>query len=324
MRNLCPAVCTFVFVIFSAGALGAQGNQSQSGIDWLKSMHRAVSDLSYQANVSYIKDQQVDSFKLFHARIDGVERERLVSMNSPLREVVRTGSNISRYAQETQQVLVETRPSEHSLLLALPDDLAALERVYQINLLGREYVAGLQTQVVALEPRDGFRYSRILWIDVSTRLPLKLDVINEEGQSVEQVVFTAINTKDPIPPRELEPVMKTQNSITQISHRESLPLRDLRWTLAHVPEGFQIVSYSTLRKPPSTVPVEQILLSDGFSAVSVYIEPREGRQPSGPRRMGAVNVNAIDFHGHLVTVMGEVPLKTVELIAKGLGEKAKP
>ena len=40
--------------------------------------------------------------------------------------------------------------------------------------------------------------------------------------------------------------------------------------------------------------------------------------------MGAVNVNSIDFHGHLVTVMGEVPLKTVELIAKGLGEKAKP
>jgi len=324
MRNLCPASFTFIFAIFYAGTAGALESQSQTGIDWLNSMHHAVSDLNYQANVSYIKDQQVDSFKLFHARIDGVERERLVSMNSPLREVVRTGSNISRYAQETQQVVVETRPSEHSLLLSIPDDLSALERVYHVNLMGREYVAGLQTQVVALEPRDGFRYSRILWIDVSTRLPLKLDVINEEGQSVEQVVFTSINTRDPVPPRELEPVMKNQHSITQISHRESLPVRDLRWTLAHVPEGFQIVSYSTLRKPPSTVPVEQILLSDGFSAVSVYIEPREGRQPSGPRRMGAVNVDAIDFQGHLITVMGEVPLKTVELIAKGLGEKAKP
>jgi len=241
MRNLCPAVFPFVFAIFYAGTLGAVESQSQTGIDWLKSMRHAVSGLSYQGNVSYIKDQQVDSFKLFHAKIDGVERERLVSMNSPLREVVRTGSNISRYAQETQQVLVETRPSEHSLLLSLPDDLGALERVYRINLMGREYVAGLQTQVVALEPRDGFRYSRILWIDVTTRLPLKLDVINEEGQSVEQVVFTAINTRDPVPPRELEPVMKNQHSITQISHRESLPLKDLRWTLAHVPEASRLL-----------------------------------------------------------------------------------
>ena len=295
--------------------------KSQSGIEWLKSMRKAVSNLNYQGSVSYIKDQQVDSFKLFHCRVDGIEKERLVSMNSPLREVVRSGSSISRYAQDSQDVVVETRPSEQSLLVALPDDPSVLEKVYRITLMGREYVAGLQTQVVALEPLDGFRYGRILWIDTSTRLPLKLDVLNEDGQSVEQMVFTSINTKEAVSSRELEPTLKPLHPKVQISHRESLPLRDLRWTLANVPEGFQIVSYGTLRKPPSMATVEQMLLSDGFSAVSIYIEPREGRQPQGLRRMGSVNADVIDLKGQLVTVMGEVPLRTVELIAKGLGEK---
>lgn len=302
----------------------AAEDKSQNGVEWLKSMRKAVGDLSYQGNVSYIKDQQIDSFKLYHSRVDGIERERLVSMNSPLREVIRTGSNVTRYAQESQEVLVETRPSEQSLLVSLPDDPAVLDKVYRMTLMGREYVAGLQTQVVALEPRDGFRYGRIVWIDTATRLPLKLDVLNEDGQSVEQMVFTTINTKDSILPRELEPSMKPPKPKIQISHRESLPLKDLRWTLVNVPEGFQIVSYGTLRKPPSMATVEQILLSDGFSAVSIYIEPREGREPSGPRRMGSVNVDVIVLNSHLVTVMGEVPLKTVELIAKGLGEKTSP
>ena len=321
MRHLMRFIVAFGALFIVQSFAGAQDTTSLTGVDWLKSMRSAVNTLNYQGNVSYIKDQQVDSFRVFHCRIDGEEKERLVSMNSPLREVVRTGNNITRYSQDSQQVLVETRPSEQSLLVALPDDLALLEKIYRINLMGREYVAGLQSQVVALEPRDGFRYSRILWIDVATKLPLKLDVLNEEGQSVEQMIFTSINTRDQIPARELEPALKSQKSITQISHRESLPLRDLRWTLGNVPEGFQIVSYSVLRNPPSKTPVEQILLSDGFSAVSIYVEEKGERQPSGPRRMGAVNVEVIGLKNQLVTVMGEVPLRTVESIAKGLAEK---
>jgi sigma-E factor negative regulatory protein RseB len=319
-----PLVLVLGLIFASSPCVHAQEAGSQTGSDWLRSMHRAVTGLNYQGSVSYIKDQQVDSFKVYHAQRDGEEKERLVSMNSPLREVVRTGNNISRYSQDSEQVLVETRPSEHSLLVALPDDLAVLEKIYRITLMGREYVAGLQSQVVALEPRDGFRYSRILWIDVATKLPLKLDVLNEEGQSVEQMVFTSINTRDTISPKELEPSLKSRKSITQISHRESLPLKDLRWKLGNVPEGFQIVSYSILKNPPSKTPVEQILLSDGFSAVSVYVEARDDRQPSGLRRMGAVNVDVVGFKDQLVTVMGEVPLRTVESIAKGLSEKVSP
>lgn len=297
--------------------------ETDSGVQWLIEMRTAAVSRDYQGNVSYLKDQQVDSFRLYHKVVDGQEFERLISVNSPLREVVRAGTNVSRYSSDSRQVFVDTKPSSHSVLINLPEDPATLERFYRINLRGQEYVAGQMTQVVALEPRDGFRYTRLLWIDTQTHLPLKFDVLNEEGQSVEQMVFTSINTKDTVLEKDLEPSSHPGASITQISHRETQPLEAFKWTLKQVPEGFQIVSYSVFERPTTGQTVEQLLLSDGFSSVSVYIEEQGASAASGTRRIGAVNVATETRKGHLVTVMGEVPVKTVQLIAKGLEEKVR-
>ena len=289
--------------------------------DWLLNMRQAASSLSYQGIVAYIKDQQVDSFKLYHRVSEGHERERLISMNSPYREVIRADGNVACYSADGQQVVVETKPSNQALFMSLPKDTSTIERFYRINLRGQEYVAGGLTQVVALEPRDAFRYTRLFWIDTSTYLPLKLDVLNEDGQSVEQMVFTTINAKEPIAATDLEPSPRTSTAMTRIRHRESKPVGKLKWTLEDVPEGFQIVSYSALKRPPSNSAIEHILLSDGFSSVSVYIESKEGGINTGTYRMGAISVDTVVVGGHLVTVMGEVPMKSVERIASGIKQR---
>lgn len=300
------------------------GRQLLTGVEWLAGMRSAAMNRTYQGVVAYIKDQQVDSFKLYHQFTDGQECERLVSMNSPLREVVRNGGNVVRYSADSQQVVVETKPSSRSVLLNIPDDPTTLDRFYRINLRGQEYVAGRLSQVVALDPRDAYRYTRLLWIDTATHLPLKVEVLNEDGQSVEQMVFTTINTQDPIAKQDLGPSSGLKSAITKISHRESKPVGSLQWTLNHVPEGFQIVSYSILKRPPTSSDVEHILLSDGFSSVSVYIEQKPGRAGHAQRKIGSINVAAVTLGEHMITVMGEVPQQTVQLIADGITQKTDP
>ena len=110
--------------------------------------------------------------------------------------------------------------------------------------------------------------------------------------------------------------------MTQVSHREARPLESLNWSLRRVPEGFQIVSYSLFMRPPANQPIEHVLLSDGFSTVSVYIEKRGNPVNAGAYRLGAVNVETAALSDHVVTVMGEVPAKTVGLIASGIQPKA--
>lgn len=304
-----------------AGTCEVKTNNPQTPTEWLAQMRQATLSLSYQGVVAYVKDQQVDSFRVYHQVMDGHERERLISMNSPVQEVVRTDGTVSRYSADTQQVVVETRPTGQSVLISIPEDPSALSRFYKLNLRGQEYVAGSLAQVVALEPRDGYRFARLIWIDTITRLPLKVDVLNEDGQSVEQMVFTTLNAKDQIARADLEPSSKAVTAIAQVSHRESKPLDSLKWTLRNVPEGFQIISYSILKRPPNNSPIEHILLSDGFSSVSVYIESNDGKLKTGIRKLGAISIDTVKLNDYMVTVMGEVPAMSVESIAKGLQPK---
>lgn len=287
--------------------------------DWLGAMRHSAGQLTYKGVVAYLKDQQVESFQLFHSVQSGQERERLVSMNSPLREVVRSAGKVACYYPDTKTVFVESQPSNRSVLLELPEDLGQLARYYKMELKGQEYVARKLSQVVFIEPRDGYRYARRFWIDTGSKLPLKSEMLGDDGQVVEQMVFTSMDVETALPSQDLEPSVSADQFAWKVSHKETLPLESLHWTLHKVPDGFQIVSYTRLQRPAQDRAVEHILLSDGFASVSVYIEDLQGApRKIYPTRVGTLNARSLEIDGHLVTVMGEVPAKAVEAIASGL------
>jgi sigma-E factor negative regulatory protein RseB len=292
---------------------------------WLSEMNSAVSDLNYKGIVTYLRDQQVESFQLFHAsRKSGVERERLVSMNSPLREVVRTAEKVICYFPETKKASVERMPVGRSALFELPDDLTRLSRHYSVKLQGQEYVARRLSQVVSIEPRDDYRYARLMWLDVESKLPLKVEMLDENGQAAEQMVFTSVSINAAIPPEDFEPTVQATNFTWTASQRQSLPLASLRWALHDVPEGFQILSYTRLKRPSADHEAEHILLGDGFSSVSVYVEDLKlGQGKDYPKKIGNINAFNTKISGNRITVMGEVPAKTVRAIAEGLRLREK-
>jgi sigma-E factor negative regulatory protein RseB len=56
--------------------------------------------------------------------------------------------------------------------------------------------------------------------------------------------------------------------------------------------------------------------SDGLAAVSVFIEPLEGRSsPTGLASMGAIHIYTREVADHRVTVVGEAPAVSVQRIA---------
>jgi sigma-E factor negative regulatory protein RseB len=61
-----------------------------------------------------------------------------------------------------------------------------------------------------------------------------------------------------------------------------------------------------------------MVYSDGLAAVSVFIEPLEGRRepPStGLSSMGAIHIYTREVANHIVTVVGEAPAVSVQRIA---------
>lgn len=336
MRFLLPsarkkwlAQALLAWLLMTTAEVGAESMDASetAALGWLTDMRHAVAERNYKGVVAYMKDgQQMESFQLFHAAKSGVEQERLVSMNSPLREVIRSAEKVSCYFPDTKKVFIENKPGNRSsALVDLPEDLSQLSRYYRVNLQGQEYVARRLSQVVGIEPRDDYRYARLIWVDTESKLPLKFEMLDEDGQAVEQMVFTSVSLEESISQKDLEPSVAADSFTQQSGQTETLPLDSLRWTLQNVPEGFQIVSYTRMKRSPSNRAVDHVLLSDGFSSVSIYLETQKGWFTAQySKRLGTLNAKSLRIDDYSVTVMGEVPAKTVEAIAHGLKHQSGP
>ena len=47
-------------------------------------------------------------------------------------------------------------------------------------------MADQMCEVVRIVSRDGTRYSYVVWLDVDTKLPLRIDLLDRDGETLEQ------------------------------------------------------------------------------------------------------------------------------------------
>src|SRR4029434_6868353 len=84
-------------------------------------------------------------------------------------------------------------------------DLTSL--VYEIRGGERQRLLGRTTRVVALHPRDEYRYGYRLWIDEQTSMPLKTQLCGSSGEVIEQIVFSNIDLPERIPDAMFKPLV---------------------------------------------------------------------------------------------------------------------
>ncbi len=311
-------LASLTLIMFSVATDGYADSSENEAKLWLKEARQAASKLNYRGIVSYMKDKQIESLHVFHGVSNGVEQERLLSVNTPMREVIRTADKVTCYYPETKSISIDSKPSRQSLLLDLPDDLAELSKHYTFSLGNVEHVATRPSRLVSIIPKDDLRYGRKLWIDVETKLPLKFEWIDDQ-QVVEQFVFNSLSLEKSIPPEELSPSTVVDGTWKTKQH-ETLPAESLIWTLEGVPDGFHMISYTRLKRGANNRVIDHILLSDGISSISIYIDQLMSEIfTAQPRKIGAINSYTRKLlDKYLVTVMGEAPEKTVQVIGDGI------
>ena len=88
--------------------------------------------------------------------------------------------------------------------------------------------------------------------------------------------------------------------------------------VTELPKGFREIFFA--RKPMHNTeqPVDHLLLSDGFTSVSIYMENKSVGMPSGLQSVGAVNSYSRTINNYQLTAMGEVPAETVKFIVEGI------
>lgn len=316
-------VILIILLALTGAASAAESQLTAKQI--LQKMVKAMAVSNYQGTVVFLKNDKLEAMKYFHTSAKDKEQERLVSLNSPPREIVRNSDEITCVYKLTRQVIVDHKPYEHSFIVDVPQNLDELDSSYNFEIMGEEDVAMLPAYVVAILPKDDFRYVRKIWIAKEQFLPMKAVVYDLAGVVLEQVVFTEIQI-DKQPSVKLETAIAPKFKALESSDTSSLA----SFELTSLPQGFKQIFYS--RKPlhKSDLPVDHILLSDGFASVSVYLESKktgttaeiEQHIPEGIHSVGAVNSMSRALTGSQLTVLGEVPASTIKSIAEGVKLRA--
>ena len=308
----------FLFALLLSIGIASARESELNAQQVLMKMNHAMEVLNYQGTVAFLKNGKLEPMKYVHAAEKGVQQERLMSLNSPLREIIRDAGKVSCLFKETQQTIVDHRPFERSFLVDVPKNLDEMGDIYQFEIVGEENVAMLPSYVVAIQPKDNARYPRKIWIEKQQFLPLKAVVYDYSGAPLEQVVFTGIEVKDALPFVDVK-LLDTVRPAQHIHQLQPQLSDQAAFVVSELPKGFREVFFT--RKPMHNAeqPVDHLLLSDGFTSVSVYMENNNSAaMQSGLQSVGAVNSYSRTINNYQLTVMGEVPAETVKFIAEGV------
>lgn len=289
---------------------------------WIDRMAQAIHQLNYDGTFIYFQDGQMESMRIIHGVDSSGERERLVSLNGPAREVVRDSEQVTCILRDDSVMIDKSGPQRLSAF-KLPAQPGSLQGRYRFEMMGEDRIAGHAVRKLAIRPLDRFRYGHRIWLHRDNNLLLRSELLNENGDVVEQLMFTDIRFFDSLPEALLIPRIAEHDVVISqplpAAVQERVPVEG-RWRVDDLPEGFTKQSAHEQIMARSKAKAEHIVFSDGLATISVFVE-QQGGQPisfTGASRMGAVNAYSRQFEGYLITVVGEVPALTVRRIADSI------
>lgn len=276
---------------------------------WLARVGPALRGLDYQGTLVVVADGQVETLRVFHAVVDGRERERLVALSGPPREVVRDGTRVMCIGTGAAPVAYDLdQAGRWSVALAVSE--AAGIDGYRARLAGGGRIAGHAARRVELQATDGWRYGYRLWLEEQTALPLRVDLLDDAGRAIEQVAFTELALGQAPTEAELAP-----SAGVELQRYASLPPADaarVAWAVPAPPPGFRLRAARPLPGGGA-----HLLYSDGLASVSVYVEPAPESLRGGSRQQrGAVHSRSFWVDGWQVLAIGKVPAGTVDHFAR--------
>lgn len=293
---------------------------------WLERMEEAVETLSYEGTFVHMIGNRIETMHVIHRAVDGQVAERLFSRDQPGREVLRHNDKVTCIFADERTVLVEQRRGRGGapLLGAVPKDSSGVEEWYEFRVAGEDRKLGRSATIIEIRPRDGYRYGHRLWLDELTAMPLKVQLLDQQGRAVEQIQFVSMVLPAEISDARLLPDVSIDGfTWFQQESAPSAPGVDnavVSWSLEDPPPGFRLSEFQRRTLPGADQPVEHLVYTDGLASVSVFIEPAEAtdRELAGLSRMGAAHAFTLILEGRQITAVGEVPPHTVQHIARAL------
>lgn len=302
----------------------------QVEMNWLKVMAFASHQTDYSGTFLYQYGNHVEISRITHVVDREGEHSRLESLDGARREIILNNGQVLCYLGGSKVQLKE-RQGTRVFPALLPEQLSLLNENYLIKQAEEGKVAGFHAHAMVFKPKDNLRYTHKMWAHSDSGLLLKAEVLDELGRVIERNAFMQLaiggnidrswiaeNKPDAV-------LIARQLRDAHLPKAEEALINASGWQVDMLPAGFRKIN--EIRRPMlgKKTPVIQMVFSDGLAGISVFIESSNNDQDdhSGLSSQGAMQVYSKVNGDYLVTVVGDVPPRTVMQVADSVryGEK---
>jgi sigma-E factor negative regulatory protein RseB len=299
----------FCFLFFSISI--SHGNDDP----WLiiDKAEKATKLLDYKGIFHSQHFKEIKSIEITHATNNDQEFIKLNVLDGSPGEVLSQGKTIYVYNTVDDNVIIQKRKQQRLFPAIFPNNTKVLKNFYRLIIGKSERIAGRPSQLVILAPIDNFRYFHYFWLDKQTSLPLKMVVVDQAENIIEQASFTQINM---IKDKNLDwfkpEVDSSKNYIFDDKIVGQGVVKNRFWALQKIPPGYKEVDFISKRIPGLNILSHQLVFSDGLSYISLFIKPiSRGQKPKvGHVNLGVNNICARYQNGYQIMAVGSVPLIT--------------
>ena len=293
----------------------------QDELNWLKIMAFASHQTDYSGTFLYQYGNHVEISRITHVVDRDGEHSRLESLDGVRREIILNNDQVLCYLGDSKVKLKE-RQSNRAFPSLLPEQLSLLNENYLIKQAEEGKVAGFHAHAMVIQPKDNLRYIHKMWAHSDSGLLLKAEVLDERGSVIEQSSFIQLAMGGNI---DRSWIAAGKPDAVLIAHKQRHALLSKAealtnasgWQVDMLPAGFRKIT--EIRRPMlgKKTPVTQLVFSDGLAGISVFIESSDNDQDdhTGLSSQGAMQVYSKVAGYYLVTVVGEVPPRTVMRVA---------
>lgn len=282
----------------------------------LLKMSEASKTMNYELSYILVRKNSIEPLLYRHAVENQQNLAHLVYLSGPVREVIRRGDEISYIEPGIDPFSIRTGHMVAPLIPLIDSDITALSQIYDFVKIGRSREAGTACQVVRVVPKDGQRYSYVVWIDERTHLPLRADLVERNGEILEQYRTISYAVSDHI--------ATILNGLNTVKLPDVLTLpkpeqAEANWEVNWVPNGFEANSLNRYRMSVTGNIVESQLYSDGLFNFSVYVSKIQTAD-SHPQvyRQGRRTLQTFIKDSREISVIGDIPPSTAKRIADSI------
>lgn len=288
-----------------------------SGQALLEKMSHASQHLNYELSYILVKKNSIEPLLYRHAREKNDQQlAHLVYLSGPVREVIRRGDEVSYVEPGIEPFTILSGAMVAPIIPLLNSNITQLSQHYDFVRMGRAREAGVACQVLRVVPKDGLRYSYMLWIDEHSLLPLRADLVDRDGEVLEQYRTISYRLND-----QLVELMSGLNKV-QLPEVLALPqgqLQSTYWEATWVPDGFQALELNRYRMAMTERLVENQLFSDGLFSFAIYVSEHDNQSLKGQLiRQGRRTVHTLIKGKNEIYVVGDIPPATAQRIAQSV------